>query len=157
MPSSENTFRPMELYASESGPIVSRAQTARTPHGTPLFWMGKFLRILLATMIFVAGAHITASHTKAHFSGDRSAAQTEVSNLYIAGDQGQSDSKSTTPNGMEHHFCSCPCLQSSPSRSNYEDAFLGVTRIRYPSYLDAIGASREPDPLRKPPRLSIGA
>ncbi len=147
----------MKLYIPESGMFVPRVQIARASYGPSLTWMGELLRLILVALIFVSGAPITASHAKAHFSGDGVTSQSEVTNLYFAADQGQSHSKPTPANGIEHHFCSCPCLQSSPSRSNYEDAFLGVTRIRYPSYLDAIGASREPDPLRKPPRLSIGA
>lgn len=115
----------------------------------------RFARALLVAFLVFAGTPIAASHAKAHYASD---SQTQLS-LTMVVDAVESDPGTNAPplGGSEQHACSCPCLDPFPTRSHYVSAFLEGTRVRYPSYLDALKLSYHPDPVRKPPRLSARA
>ncbi|MFA5958768.1 hypothetical protein [Hyphomicrobium sp.] len=115
----------------------------------------RFARALLVVFLVFAGSPVAASHVKAHYASDN---QTQLSLAMIA-DAVESDADTNAPplGGGEQHACSCPCLDPFPTRSHYVSAFLEGTRVRYPSYLDALKLSYHPDPVRKPPRLGARA
>jgi hypothetical protein len=116
----------------------------------------KALRILLAVLTLFAGAPVSALHAESHFSIDGFQSQSAVATV-ASTDQTSSDGLSIPLDGLEHHFCGCPCLEAFPTRSCYEAAYLEGARVRYPSYLDALAPEFEPAPLRKPPRLNVSA
>lgn len=116
----------------------------------------KALKILLAVLMLFAGAPVSALHAESHFSIDGFQSQSAVAPV-ASTDQANSDGLSIPMDGLEHHFCGCPCLEAFPTRSCYEAAYLEGARVRYPSYLDAFAPEFEPAPLRKPPRLNVSA
>ncbi|HML29584.1 MAG TPA: hypothetical protein PKE16_12245 [Hyphomicrobium sp.] len=113
------------------------------------------MKVLLVAVILFAGGPVLASHTNAHF--DHSKSQIAISVTSAADASNHDGNADSDPfGGMEHHFCSNPCLEAFPNRS-YVSAYLEGTRVRYSAYLAVLGATSDPDPLRKPPRLSVGA
>jgi hypothetical protein len=116
----------------------------------------KALKILLAVLMLFAGAPVSALHAESHFSVDGLQSQSAVVTV-VSADQTSSDGLSIPMDGLEHHFCGCPCLEAFPTRSCYEAAYLEGARVRYPAYLDALAPEFEPAPLSKPPRLNISA
>lgn len=119
--------------------------------------VSQFVKALLAALILFAGVPMSISHAKPHLDGQKSQIALTAVNSVDAGTQNSSDGDTSPIGGMEHHFCSCPCLQALPTRSCYKSASFAGTRVHYAAYFDTIGASCEPDPLRKPPRFCISA
>ena len=115
----------------------------------------RFVKALLVAVVLFAGAPISASHANAH-CGPKSQIAINAINAIDVSIQG-GDTDSTPFGGIEHHFCYSPCLEAFPSRASYVTAYLEGTRVRYPAYFDVLGATRDPDPLRKPPRFSASA
>lgn len=116
----------------------------------------KVMTILLAVLMLFAGAPVSALHAESHFSVDGFQSQFAMVGVASA-DQTSSDNNFIPMGGLDHHFCSCPCLEAFPTRSCYEAAYLEGARVRYPTYLDALAHEFEPAPLRKPPRLNVSA
>lgn len=114
------------------------------------------MKILLAVLMLFAGAPVSVLHAESHFSVDGFQSQSAMVAVASA-DQTSSDNNSIPTGGLEHHFCSCPCLEAFPTRSCYEAAYLEGARVRYPTYFDALAHEFEPAPLRKPPRLNVSA
>lgn len=115
-----------------------------------------YLKALLVAVILFASAPVSASHANVHFGDPKSQIAINAVNAVDAGTE-DSDSEGTPLGGIEHHSCYSPCLEPFPDRSSYVTAYLEGTGVRYPFYLDALGATRAPDPLHKPPRFSASA
>lgn len=113
-----------------------------------------WVKALLIAFLIFSTAPIAASHAQSHFNTG-SQAQVAVSTHSDA--QDGSDAGSTLFGALEHHACSCPCLEQLPTRSHCIDVVFERSRIDYPAYLDSLGNSFEPDPIRKPPRLAVSA
>jgi len=114
------------------------------------------LKILLAVLMLFAGAPVSALDAESHFSVDGLQSQSAGAAVASA-DQTSSDDLSIPMDGLEHHFCGCPCLEAFPTRSCYEAAYLEGACVRYPAHLDALAHEFEPPPLRKPPRVNVSA
>lgn len=116
----------------------------------------KVMKILLAVLMLFAGAPVSALDAESHFSVDGFQSQSAVVAVASA-DQTNPDHNSIPMDGLEHHFCGCPCLEAFPTRSCYEAAYLEGAGVRYPAYLDALVPEFQPTPLRKPPRVNVSA
>lgn len=114
----------------------------------------RLLKALLIAFLVFAGAPVAASHAQSHFA---TGGQPQITLISLSDAQDDSDTGATLFGGLEHHACGCPCLEPLPTRSHYVSAFLEGSRIRYSAYLDTLGNSTEPDPIRKPPRLGASA
>lgn len=114
------------------------------------------LKILLAALMLFAGAPVSALDAETHFSVDGFQSQSAAATVASA-DQTSSGDLSIPMDGLEHHFCGCPCLEAFPTRSCYEAAYLEGAGVRYPAYLDALAPEFQPTPLRKPPRVNVTA
>ena len=119
-----------------------------------LFRANRLLKALLIAFLVFAGAPVAASHAQSHFA---TGGQAQIALISHSDAQDDSDTGATLFGDLEHHACSCPCLEPLPTRSHYISAFLEGSRVRYSAYLDTLGNSTEPDPIRKPPRLGTSA
>lgn len=159
LPSSENTFG---LMVASMPTLIRFADGALAPGGRirlaidVLTRSCKSLKILLAVLMLFAGAPGSALHAESHFSVDGFQSQSAVATIASANQTG-SDDLSIPMDGLEHHFCGCPCIEAFPTRSCYETAYLEGAGVRYPAYLDALAHEFEPPPLRKPPRVNVSA
>lgn len=114
----------------------------------------RFLKALLVAFLVFSGMPVATSHAQSHFS---TGGQAHIALVSQSDAQDDSDAGGTLFNGLEHHVCSCPCVQPVPTRSHYISAFLEGSRVNYPAYLDTLGDSLEPDPIHEPPRSIAGA
>ena len=153
LPLSETTFRPMggstqDIRDYAAGAVVRRSATNVFSRANR-----SFKALLIAFLVF-AGTPVAASHAQSHVTAG---GQQQIALIDLNDTQDDSDTGSVPSSGLEHHACSCPCLEPLPTRSHYISAFLDGSRIRYSAYLDTLGSSAEPDPIRKPPRLGVSA
>lgn len=117
---------------------------------------GQFLKALLVAVILFAGAPISAFDANAHFVDSKS--QAAVTSISVGGIGAQGGESGSSPfSAIEHHFCCSSSVEAFSNRASYVIAYLAETRVRYPAYLEALGVTSDPDPLRKPPRFSFGA
>ncbi|HVU22147.1 MAG TPA: hypothetical protein VHE09_15560 [Rhizomicrobium sp.] len=121
---------------------------------TKLIQPHNWVKALLIAFLIFSTAPIAASHAQSHFNTG-SQAQVAVSNHSDA--QDGSGAGSALFGALEHHACSCPCLEQLPTRSHCIAVIFERSHVDYPAYLDSLGNSFEPDPIRKPPRLAVSA
>lgn len=140
-----------------SGQIIKRFSCGRIePHWNVMSRASQYLKALLVAVILFAGAPVSASHANAHFGDPKSHIAINAVNSVDASTD-DSDADRSPLGGIEHHSCYSPCIEAFPHRSSYVTAYLEGTGVRYPPYLDALRAARDPDPLHKPPRFSASA
>jgi len=146
-------------HASLRLPSAARNLRARA-RANVSSWATRSLKAFLVALIFFASAPVCISHAKSHFAFKSSESQLLAAAADVAAPAEQDGNSGDTIlfSGIEHHnWCGCPYLDAFPSRSCYKSAYVDVTRVRYPTYLDALAAKFEPAPLQKPPRLPNGA
>lgn len=139
-----------------SGQIIDRLATrTRDARLSVLSCANRFVKVFLVAVILFTGGPVCASHANAHL--DHSKSQIAATAVSVADTSTHKGDAGSDPfSGMEHHFCYSPCLEACPNRS-YVTAYLEGTRVRYSAYLAVLGATRDPAPLRKPPRLGASA
>lgn len=141
-----------------SGQIIDRVSVGaqRSARWDVLSCAGPFLKALVVVVILFAGAPISAFDTNAHFVDSKS--QVAVSSINSGSISAQGGETDSSPFGaIEQHFCCSSSVEVFSNRASYVIAYIEETRVRYPAYLEALGATSDPDPLRKPPRFSFGA
>lgn len=107
----------------------------------------RILKALMIAVLCLIGAPVSASHAQAHF------ATTGQSQIAVSAQtQDDSDQGSPRTGGLEHHVCSCPCLEIPPTRSCTIVAFPDGSYVKYAHHRDTIASAFEPAPIRKPPR-----